>query len=252
MISITPRVLLCLALAVSPFVSQAFNRPAPRGVAVNRQGSAAVTPFSQLSSRHHGGGSKDRRGIDSSLTCLHAFPSLPLIPKDDNWGNWAVLAGTASLAQYLGKSSKIGKLLGAPVTAMACTFALATIGVLNPGGSPPASALQVLSLQLATPLVLLGADLRDALRRCGPLLVSFLVASLATLVACLAGWPLLGSSLQSALGQDGLVIAAALMAKNIGGGLNCEHISVGGCPSESGRCVRFDMRSHVLRNRFCT
>lgn len=147
-------------------------------------------------------------------------PSFPLIASDDTWGNWATLASTASLAQYLGKSTRIGRLLGPPVSAMAITFVLATIGVLNPGGTAAARSLQLLSLQLATPLILLGADLRDAWRRCGPLLASFLVASMATLLACLAGWSFIGSQIESALGRDGLVIAASLMAKNIGGGLN--------------------------------
>ena len=39
--------------------------------------------------------------------------------------------------------------------------------------------------------------------------------------ACLVGWKFTGSLLQDALGtRDGLAIAAALMAKNIGGGIN--------------------------------
>lgn len=167
--------------------------------------------------------------------------ALPLIGASDTWGNWVALSGTASVAQYLGKTSKIGRLLGPPVTAMAISFALATIGVLNPGGTAAARSLQLLSLQLATPMILLGADLRDALRRCGPLLVSFLVASTATLVACLAAWPLLGKSLQSALGGNGLVIAAALMAKNIGGGLNymavCKSLQASDTAIAAGLCV---------------
>ena len=171
---------------------------------------------------------------------LQAIP-IPLISANDNWGNWAVLAGTASLAQSLGKSTKIGRLLGPPVTAMALTFALATIGVLNPGGTAAARSLQLLSLQLATPLILLGADLRDAFRRCGPLLLSFFVASTATLLACLTAWPLLGTSLQRALGGDGLIIAAALMAKNIGGGLNymavCNSLQASQTAIAAGLCI---------------
>lgn len=147
-------------------------------------------------------------------------PNLPVVPADDSWGNWAVLLGTASIAQVLGKSTAIGRLLGPPVSAMALTFGLASIGILNPGGTLAAKSLQLLALQLATPLILLGADLRDASRRCGPLLVSFLLASLSTFMACLVGWQLAGPGLTTALGRDGLVIAAALLAKNIGGGIN--------------------------------
>jgi uncharacterized membrane protein len=172
---------------------------------------------------------------------LQAIPS-PLIAAGDTWGNWAVLTGTASLAQSLGKTTAIGRLLGPPVTAMALTFALATVGILNPGGTGAARSLQVLSLQLATPLILLGADLRDAPRRCGPLLVSFGVAAMATLVACLVAWTLVGKSLQTALGGgDGLIIAAALMAKNIGGGLNymavCSSLQASPTAIAAGLCV---------------
>ena len=182
---------------------------------------------------------KARRARTTSLCAI--LPPLPLIAADDTWGNWAALASTASLSQYLGKSSKIGRLLGPPVTAMAITFALATVGVLNPGGTAAARSLQLLSLQLATPLILLGADLRDAFRRCGPLLVSFLVASMATLLACLIGWPLMGAQIESALGRDGLIIAASLMAKNIGGGLNymavCSSLQASPTAIAAGLCV---------------
>lgn len=169
----------------------------------------------------------DRWFVGHQETAIGALslPATPLIGPDDAWGNWAVLFGSAAVSQVLGKSTAIGRLLGPPVTAMALTFALATVGVLNPGGTVAAKSLQLLALQLATPLILLGADFRDAARRCGPLLVSFLAASVATVIACLVGWQLAGPSLTRALGRDGLVIAAALMAKNIGGGIN--YIAVG-------------------------
>ena len=141
-----------------------------------------------------------------------------LIGSTDTWGNIATLTGNAALSQQLGTKTKIGKLLGGPVTAMAITFLLASIGVLSPGGTAASKSLQILSLQLATPLVLLGADLRDCISRCGPLLLSFAVASVATIVACVIGWSVSGNLLMKALGKnDGLIIAAALMAKNIGG-----------------------------------
>lgn len=128
------------------------------------------------------------------------------------------------------------------MTAMAMTFFLATIGILHPGGTSAARSLQLLSLQLATPLLLLGADLRDCASRCGPLLQAFLVASFATIVACLLGWHFCGRLLQRALGNDdGLIIAAALMAKNIGGGINyvavCRSLSASPAAVAAGLCV---------------
>ena len=166
-----------------------------------------------------------------------------LIPHDDAWGNWAALTGFAAVSQVLGQKTMIGRLLGAPVTAMACTFAAASVGILHPGGTAAARALQLLSLQLATPLILLGADLRYARQSSGPLLVSFAVAATGTLVACAVGWRLAGAALSRALpiGGDGLKIAAALLAKNIGGGINyiavCRSLDASATAVAAGLCV---------------
>jgi uncharacterized membrane protein len=123
---------------------------------------------------------------------------------------------------------------------MALSFGLATAGVLQPGGTNAAKSLQLLSLQLATPLILLGADLKHA-KRSGPLALSFLAASIATLLACLVGWKLTGSWLTSALGRDGLVLAAALLAKNIGGGINyvavCSSLQASPTAIAAGLCI---------------
>lgn len=151
----------------------------------------------------------------------------PLIPATSHWGNWAALMGLAALSQRWGRTTTVGRLLGAPVTAMALAFLCASLGILNPGGTEAARSLQLMSLQVATPLILLGADLRwSSLARCGPLLLSFLTASTATFVASWVGWQCVaGSALSKALASsggdlDGLKIAAALLAKNIGGGVN--------------------------------
>lgn len=166
----------------------------------------------------------------------------PLISKDDTWGNAAVLIGSAALAPWLGQATRWGRLLGAPVSAMALTFTMATIGILQPGGTATAKSIQLLAIQLATPLVLLGADLRNARKSCGPLLLSFTVAALGTMIACIVGWKYVaGKSLLRALGRDGLVIAAALMAKNVGGGINyiavCRSLDASPTAVAAGLCV---------------
>mmetsp|Transcript_15597 Transcript_15597/g.23624 ORF Transcript_15597/g.23624 Transcript_15597/m.23624 type:complete len:441 (+) Transcript_15597:82-1404(+) len=155
----------------------------------------------------------------------------PLIAADDSWGNWSFLSGMAILAQVFGESTRVGRLLGPPVSAMALTFFFASTGILNPGGTAPAKSLQFLSLQIATPMLLLGADLRDCIPRCGPLLGAFAWASIATIAACSVGWCACGSLLTKALGSDALIIAAALMAKNVGGGIN--YVAVCRCLSAS-------------------
>ncbi len=176
-----------------------------------------------------------------SVTLSLGSPSFPLVPANDEWGNWAALCSTAALSQIVGTKTRVGRLLGAPVTAMAMSFVMASVGILQPGGTPAARALQLLSLQLATPLILLGADLRDAIQRCGPLFLSFVVASIATVAASFVGWSVSGSMLTTALGRDGLVIAAALLAKNIGGGINyvavCRTLNASPTAVAAGLCV---------------
>ena len=172
-------------------------------------------------------------GIDSSTSLAS---SSSIISSTNNWGNIAALSFAASLAQLLGKTTLISKLLGAPVTAMALTFVLSSVSwipslsgqwkcLLPPGGSSASTFLQSTSLTLATPLLLLGTSIRGkALKQCGSLLGSFLIASIGTLLGCILAFaPILGiqSSLVSSLpNSDGIKIAAALLAKNIGGGIN--------------------------------
>jgi uncharacterized membrane protein len=104
--------------------------------------------------------------------------------------------------------------------------------------------MQLLALQLASPLILLGASSslnRESIRQCGPLMQSFVLASVATLLACAIGWIIAGSSLTLAMGRDGLVIAAALLAKNIGGGVNyvavCSSLNASPNAMAAGLCV---------------
>lgn len=164
-----------------------------------------------------------------------------IISVNDSWGNIAVLASIASISHRIGKTTRIGKLLGAPVTAMAIAFLLGSIGVLPGGGSPGAKIIQGLSIQLATPLLLLGVNIRECKKRSGPLLLSFLVASIATMLASVVAYPICSGPLHNALGLDGLKIAAALMAKNVGGGVNyvavCKALEVSPASVAAGLCV---------------
>ena len=176
----------------------------------------------------------------SQLICRMSHGSL--ISADDNWANIAALCTIASVSQSVGERTLVGKLLGAPVTAMAIAFALGSIGVLPPGGSEGCKALQLLSLQLATPLLLIGADVRAAARRCGPLLLAFIIAASSTLVAGIIAIIFSIDLLIPALGpHDSFKIAAALLAKNIGGGINyiavCQTLGASPMSIAAGLCV---------------
>ena len=179
----------------------------------------------------------------TSCNALSTIITTPLIAASDKWGNIACLSGAAALSQQCADKTKIGKLLGGPVTAMALAFLLGSIGILPPGGSTGCKALQTFSLQLATPLILLGADLRGCQKTCGPLIPSFILASLGTMLGCgvFAAISSTKFMLTNALGADGIKIAAALMAKNIGGGINyisvCQALSASPISIAAGLCV---------------
>ena len=200
-------------------------------------------------------------------SALRALPPSSIVPTSlisasNHWGNIAALSLAASLAQLIGKTTLIGRLLGAPVTAMALTFMLSSVSIfpsstlglnwltlLPPGGSEASSFLQIVSLTLATPLLLLGTSIRGkALRRCGSLLGSFVIASLGTLVGAiiaiiLPSYTQIIPSLTLPNG-DGVKIASALLAKNIGGGINYMAVCscLGAAPeSIAGKCKRLSL-----------
>jgi len=87
----------------------------------------------------------------------------------------------------------------------------------------------------------LGVNIRECGKRCGPILASFIVAALGTITAACVAYPLCSPLLLKAMGEDGLKIAAALMAKNVGGGLNyiavCRSLSAGQNSIAAGLCV---------------
>jgi hypothetical protein len=249
----------------------------------------------QLQQKQHRSNHYTNRRLLFLSSSQFEYESTSLLSPSDTWGNIATLAFSASLAQLLGKSTTIGKLLGAPVTAMALTFALSSIGwiptriitssssssmmsssiwkwktLLPPGGSPTSSFLQGISLTLATPLLLLGGTSglrrrkqprggeqeqgKDEVERqdegamstsssLGPLLASFTIASLGTLLGSILAisLPQVRNTLQSSLGggiggnNDGIIIAAALLAKNIGGGIN--YMAVCACLGASAESI---------------
>jgi uncharacterized membrane protein len=227
-------------------VSNAFSMPTQSNLLQRRNvqlSKSVIVPISVNRGRNSVTVKRSTLAIVGSTNYNIFSTMLPLISADDVWGNWSVLCGIAAMAQMIGRQTWIGKLLGPPVTAMALSFVAATIGILTPGGTLAAKTLQLLSLQYATPLILLGADFRrNTIQRCGPLVLSFLMASLSTIIACCIGWAVSGTALTMALGKrDGIAIAAALLAKNVGGGINyiavCRTLNVSPNAVAAGLCV---------------
>jgi len=198
----------------------------------------------------------------SSSSLSAATSSSSLISQTDNWGNVATLTTISALSQKLGKTTTIGKLLGAPVTAMFLAFIAGSIGILPSGGSNASKFLQSISLNLATPLLLLSADFRNIFGKQkkeeggveggqgADLLGAFLICSAGTFIASLImAYTLLFKTSNNLLldlnsfpkYKDGLKIASALMAKNIGGGINyiavCQTLKASPNAIAAGLCV---------------
>lgn len=143
-----------------------------------------------------------------------------LIAADNLWGLYAVVATSAAVGLKLEKT-RIGRSLSGPVCAMLITATLTNVGVMPVEGSLYLSVLQSFVVKLATPLLLLSADLSKILEETGVLLKAFLVGALGTMLGSGLGYFLFANSMSTVgLQGDSWKVASALTAKNIGGGLN--------------------------------
>ena len=143
-----------------------------------------------------------------------------LIALSDSYGLLASITTSACLAAYLERNNKYFKALSAPVTAMLVTVVATNVGILPSTGSPFVADVQKFVVKLATPLLLLSADVQRIFRETGPMLKAFILGSFGTLLGSLIGCTLLSQQLQTIGVPGDWRIVAALLGKNIGGGLN--------------------------------
>ncbi|KAG5181490.1 hypothetical protein JKP88DRAFT_270062 [Tribonema minus] len=142
---------------------------------------------------------------------------MSLIAPDNMWGMYAAISSAAAAGMAL-ERTKVGSALSGAVCSMLIASLLCNAGVIPPTGSPHTAALQIFAVKLATPLLLLGADLRKVLRETGKLLGVFLLAAAGTALGATVATLLLRQQLAAV--EGGWRVLAALAAKNIGGGLN--------------------------------
>ena len=149
---------------------------------------------------------------------VNLLPELLSIAADDKWGLWATAAAASATGIQLEKNTKIGKALSAPVCSMLITAIATNIGILPTGGSIYLIALQSFVVKLATPLLLLGADLKKIIKETGIILKAFLLGTIGTLLGVITGYKIFSKPINAL--PDGIGAISALCAKNIGGGLN--------------------------------
>ena len=132
---------------------------------------------------------------------------------DDEWSVFAVLSVAGAVGYRLGLQG-VGRTLSGPICAMALTFGAASCGVLPPA-SPMVGAAQLLAVRMATPLLLLGANLRAIARRASTLLPAFLLGTFGSLLGSTLAAVALRPALTAAMGPAGLKVVCALAAKNV-------------------------------------
>ena len=180
--------------------------------------------FNSVTQAYHRIGRVDQRHAAARIPSRQNSLRLDLFPSfspDDQWSMYAVVSTAAATALRLERTTVIGKGLSGPVTAMLITALMTNVGILPTTGSIHLINLQGFVLRLATPLLLLGADMRKIFGETGRMLQAFILGTIGTLLGSFLAMLLLAGPIGSVgLPQDGWKIAAALTAKNIGGGLN--------------------------------
>lgn len=159
--------------------------------------------------------------IERYATNFNSVDLSSLISSSDQYSLYASVAMAGAIAMKLERDdNNIVKVLSGPVTAMLLTSICTNVGIL-PTQSYHISLLQSFVVKLATPLLLLGADLRKIFRETGILLKTFVLGSFATVFGSVVSFLLYVQGLnQIGLNGDSWKICSALTAKNIGGGLN--------------------------------
>ena len=145
----------------------------------------------------------------------------------------AALTLACAYAGERGKATRAGRALSGPVSAMVLGALAATTGAFaGTDGAAAAShvrwelgEVQKVCARVATPMLLCGADARETATSTKTVFAPFCVGIAATMIgACVATCVVFGTfgggALGGGLGDDAWKLAAALTAKNIGGGLN--------------------------------
>lgn len=156
----------------------------------------------------------------ASFTSLASFG---LFPASGIFGVWAALALAGAFGRWAEHRTRWGKELSGALVATLAGMFLSNVGVV-PHGSVELGQTFKMLVPVAVPLLLLAADLRRILRDTGRLLAAFLLGAFCTAAGTLLAAALL--PLGGALGDGGWRVAAALLARHIGGAVN--YVAVAG------------------------
>jgi len=210
-----------ILLLLAPLSVEAFGGISPGAPPLLMRGGLGVSRRGAVRGLAVGLMRRERRGAWAARCGMADGPPLLsfAIAPDDQWALWAVVS-VAALVGIRSEETAVGRALSGAVVSMLFGATLAVLGVLPVGPAPPIAGLQSLVVSIATPLLLLSADLTVILKKTGRMLLAFACGALGTTVGTLLGFWLVSQPLCESLGSAGWKTGAALMAKNIGGGLN--------------------------------
>eukprot|EP00803_Ostreobium_quekettii_P000714 evm.model.scf_1078.1 EVM.evm.TU.scf_1078.1 scf_1078:22511-29277(-) len=188
------------------------------------------SPRSWLPTATHSGDDRwdgNRNCVRGRLRAVHAAPISDLAagvvgggPIVEAWRVWAALAFASALGLWSEKT-KLGRELSGALVATILGLVLSNTGII-PCSAPQYNVVNKFLLPLAIPLLLFSANLRRVVQETGPLLIAFIIGTLATVAGTLVGFALF--PLRS-MGPDGWRVAAALCARHIGGAVNYVGVS---------------------------
>jgi uncharacterized membrane protein len=149
-----------------------------------------------------------------------------VIQPNDYWSVWSAVALSSFIGLKLEQNTLLGKSLSAPECATLASTLFQTLNVMPAKGSVYISLLQTFIVKYAAPLVLLGADIKEIYPETMTLILSFFVGTLGTVLGSCVSFLLLRNWFKSIglLGESWKFLGA-LMAKNIGGGLNFQTVT---------------------------
>ena len=137
---------------------------------------------------------------------------MPIISADNVFGLGAVLFGLAYLGFWI-DHHPIGRKTSGVVWVLVAGMVLSHFRVI-PYEAPTYNFVGGYLVSLAIPLLLFKADIRKIVRESGKVIITFLVASAATVIAAVIGFFLMN------LGEAGAKVAGTYTAGYVGGAMN--------------------------------
>jgi uncharacterized membrane protein len=143
---------------------------------------------------------------------LRAEFTVPLIAADNVFAMGAILLGLAYLGFWI-DNHPIGKKTSGVVWVLVAAMLLSNLKI-TPLTSPAYNFVGAYMVSLAIPLLLFKADIRKIFRESGKVIITFIIASAATVIGAVAGFFLMD------LGEIGPKVAGVYTGGYVGGAVN--------------------------------